>query len=126
MLLLGTFAATAVLLAVVGLYSVLATAVSQRGHEFGVRMALGARGADVLGLVMGRGMLLTAGGLAIGILGAMAMTRLLTGLLYEVSPGDPLTFVAVAGVLLSVAALACWLPARRATRVDPVLVLRRE
>jgi len=125
-LLLATFAATAVLLAIVGLYSVLATAVSQRHQEFGVRVALGARAGDVLGLVMRRGLLLTAAGILIGLLGALALTGGMRSLLFEVSPSDPATFGAVALLLLAIAALACWVPARRATRVDPVLALRRD
>ena len=126
MLLLTVFAALAVLLAAVGIYGVLSYAVNQRRREFGVRMALGARGADVLRLVIGDGMRLTLAGVAIGATGSLFASRALGRLLYGVTPSDPLTFAAVAGVLALVALIAVYFPALRATRVDPMTVLRSE
>jgi putative ABC transport system permease protein len=126
MLLLTVFAALAVLLAAVGIYGVLAYAVSQRLREIGIRMALGARHADVLGMVIGGGMRLTLAGVAIGTLGGLVASRALGRLLYGVTPTDPLTFAAVAGVLALVALVAVSFPALRATRVDPMTVLRSE
>jgi putative ABC transport system permease protein len=126
MLLLGSFAAAALVLAAIGLYGVIAFSVAQRTREIGVRMALGAQHRDVLRLVMGRGILLTAAGLAIGMGGTIALGRLVAGLLYGVRPADPATLLAVALFLAAVAALATYLPARRATRVNPVVALRAE
>ncbi len=126
MLLLATFAAAALVLAAIGLYGVIAFSVAQRTREIGVRVALGAQHRDVLRLVMGRGFLLTATGLAIGIGGTIALGRLLAGLLYGVRTSDPLTLLAVALFLAAVSALATYLPARRATRVDPTVALRAE
>jgi putative ABC transport system permease protein len=122
--LLGSFAGLALLLASVGLYGVLAYAVSQRSREFGVRIALGATRADVMRLVLGRGIGLTILGLATGSLGAWAGTRAMQSMLYGVAPNDPATFAAVVGVLICVGLLACAVPALRATRVDPIVVLR--
>jgi predicted lysophospholipase L1 biosynthesis ABC-type transport system permease subunit len=125
-LLLAVFALAAVALAAVGLFGVLATLVRQRAREFGVRMALGARSADVARLVLRRGMALAGAGTAVGLLGALAVNRLLGALLFEVSPTDAATLAAVALVLLAVAALACALPARSSARVQPATALRAD
>jgi ABC-type antimicrobial peptide transport system permease subunit len=124
--LLGIFATVALALAVVGLYGVLAYAVTQRQREIGVRMALGAQRHDVLGLVIGQGMRLAVIGIVIGLLGSFALTRVLQNLLYEVKPSDPLTFTAVTSLLCLVVLFACWFPARRAARVHPMEALRYE
>ncbi len=126
LMLLGIFAGVALALAVIGLYGVLAYAVAQRTREIGVRMALGAQRRDVLGLIVRQGMTLALVGVVLGLLGALGLTRWLTSLLYEIKPQDPLTFAIVPVVLAVVALLACWIPARRAARVEPMEALRYE
>lgn len=124
--LLSGFAALALTLALVGIFGVIAYTVSQRTHEFGLRMALGARGTDVSRLVVGWGGRLALLGVALGLALAWGLTRLMASLLNGVSPTDPATFIGVALLVLAAALLACWLPARRAARVDPMVALRRE
>jgi predicted permease len=123
-ILLGALAALAMTLACVGIYGVTAYLVTQQNHEIGIRVALGADSGNILGLVLGRGAKWTATGVGIGIAGAIFVTRLMRSLLFGVSPFDPLTFLTVALVLTFVALAACYIPARRATRVDPIVALR--
>ncbi len=124
--LLGGFSGIALLLAAVGLYGVLAFNVAQRGREIGIRMALGARRSDVLGLVLRQGMTLAMSGAVVGLLGALALARFLGSLLFEIKPNDPTTFAVVPLVLMVTALFACWFPACRAARVDPMEALRNE
>ena len=123
---LGLFAFLALFLAAIGIYGVLAYAVAQQSHEIGIRMALGAQRRDVMRLILIQGARLALGGLAIGTLAALGLTRMLSSLLYSTSLSDPLTFAVMATVLLAVALLACYIPARRAMRVDPMTALRCE
>jgi putative ABC transport system permease protein len=125
-MLLGIFALLAVSLAAVGLYGVISYSVTERTHEMGIRMALGAERSQVLRLVIKQGLSLSAVGIAIGIAGAIAATRLLTSLVATVQPGDPLTLAAIVLFLLAVATAACTVPALRAMRVDPMSALRYE
>ncbi|HKC87690.1 MAG TPA: ABC transporter permease, partial [Blastocatellia bacterium] len=126
MLLVGLFAGLGLLLAGVGIYGVVSYSVAQRTNEIGIRIALGARAADVVRLILKHGLALAAIGVAIGLSGSFALTRLMKGLLFGVSATDPLTFAAIALLLIGVALMACWIPARRAARVDPMVALRRE
>jgi ABC-type antimicrobial peptide transport system permease subunit len=124
--LFGVFAAIALVLASVGLYAVIAHSVSQRTQEIGVRMALGASGQDILSMVFAQGMRQLSIGLAVGLLAALGVTRVLSSLLVQVTPTDPTTFVLISLVLGAAAAFGCLIPARRAMSVDPVIALRNE
>jgi ABC-type antimicrobial peptide transport system permease subunit len=124
--LLGLFALLAMILAATGIYGVMSYSVAQRTQEIGVRMALGARPLDVLLLVVRQGMMLVLIGVVIGLAGALVLTRVMSSLLFAVTERDPVTFVVVAALLIAVAFIACFVPARRATKVDPLLALRYE
>ena len=124
--LLSAFAGLALLLTAIGVFGVMSQSVAQRTSEIGVRMALGAQARDVLALVLRRAIAVTSAGLLIGLAAALALTRLLTAFLYDVRPSDPATFITVAVLLSGVALAACYLPARRATRIDAVSALRTE
>ncbi len=126
MVLLSAFAAMAVLLSSIGIYGVISYSVAQRTHEFGIRMALGAQRGDVLKLVVGEGLTMALIGVAAGLVAALALTRLMTSVLYGVKPNDPATFVAVPLLLIVVALAACYIPARRAAKIDPMVALRHE
>jgi putative ABC transport system permease protein len=124
--LLAAFAALSAMLSAVGIYGVMSYAMTQRTHEIGVRMALGAQPRDVLRLALKQGMLLALAGVALGLIASYWLTQLMTKMLFEVSPTDPATFIVIAFLLTGVALLACWIPARRATKVDPLVALRNE
>jgi ABC-type antimicrobial peptide transport system permease subunit len=123
-LLLGVFASVALVLAIIGTYGVIAHATAQRTQEIGIRMALGADRRTILRMVLAGGLRIAAAGLALGVFGALALTQVLSGLLFGVSARDPLTFVLVPGALLVVALAACLIPARRAMQVEPAVALR--
>jgi putative ABC transport system permease protein len=122
----AVFAALALLLAAVGIYGALSYSVSQRTREIGVRMALGAQTGDVLRMVLAQGLKITLGGIALGFVAALGLSRFISSLLYGVRASDPLTYASVALLLALVALVACFIPARRATKVDPVITLRAE
>jgi putative ABC transport system permease protein len=126
MLLLTIFGAIAVLLAAIGIYGLMSYSVEQGTHEIGVRLALGAARRDILAMVVGRGMRLAAIGVVVGAIAAIGATRVLSRMLFGVRPTDPATYATVIGVLAGIAFVACYLPARRAMRVDPILAMRQE
>jgi putative ABC transport system permease protein len=124
--LLGVFAAVALLLAAIGIYGVMSYAFSQRTHEVGIRMALGAQQLDILRMALVEGMRIVVIGLVVGLAGAAVVTRFFQSMLFNVAPSDPITFLTAAAVLAGVAFFACYIPAQRATRVDPLVALREE
>jgi ABC-type antimicrobial peptide transport system permease subunit len=123
---MAIFGAIALTLACLGIYAVISYSVEQRRREMGVRLALGAPPANLLAMVLGEGLVLAAAGIGAGVLAALALTRYLASLLYGVKPADPVVFASVAGILAASALAGCYFPARRATRVDPMVVLREE
>jgi putative ABC transport system permease protein len=124
--LLGLFGAVAMVLSAAGIYGVTAYTVTQRTHELGIRIALGAQVSDVLKMILGQGMAVIGVGLVVGLAAAFVLMRLLRSLLFGVGENDPLTFVAITAVLVFVALIACYIPARRATKVDPLVALRAD
>ena len=126
MIVLGMFAGVALVLAAVGIYGVVAYSVAQRTGEIGIRVAMGAQRRDVLRLILGQGSRLIFTGVLLGVVSGLALTRLLRSMLFQVSAADPLTFASVAAILAGVAFLACYVPARRAMHVDPLVALRYE
>jgi ABC-type antimicrobial peptide transport system permease subunit len=126
MQIVALFALTALLLAALGIYGVISYIVSERTHEIGIRLALGAQNTNIMQLVLRQGLGLAIAGAGVGLIGALIVSHLMTGLLYGVAPTDPVTFAGVAVLLLGVAMLACYIPARRAMRIDPLLALRYE
>jgi len=126
MLLLSAFALTALFLAGVGIYGVVSYSVRQRTQEIGVRLAIGAARRDVLTLIVGGGMKLAIGGVVLGLAGALGAAQLITAMLFNVTPFDPASYVATAALLLTIAAVACYVPARRAMNVDPLVAIRQE
>ena len=126
MVLMGMLGSLALILAAVGIYGVMAHSSMQRTHEIGIRMALGARGSDVLRMVLAHGMRLTSIGLALGLAGSLVVTRLLGAAMFWIRPSDPAAFFGTIALLAAVAALACYIPARRAARMDPLVALRHE
>jgi len=125
-ILLGVFSGIALLLAVVGIYGVMSHSVTQRTNEIGIRVAFGASGRDVLGSVLGRGLIVIGIGMAIGLAASLSLTRIINNALYGVTSTDPATYGVVLITLLVVACLACYVPARRALRVDPLVAMRQE
>ena len=125
-LLLGIFAAVALTLAAVGTYGVMSYAVAERRREIGIRMAMGAEAGVVLGMVLRHGLVVAGAGLVLGVAGALALTRLMTSFVFGVTTTDPVTFLSAPAALAAVALIACYVPALRATRVDPVVVLKEE
>lgn len=123
---LGAFAVAALIMAMVGIYGVIAYLVTQRTHEIGIRMALGAQQSDILVLILRQGMTLVLTGIAVGIVGALGLSRLMKSLLFEIGPTDSLTLIAVPMFLASTALLASYIPARRATKIEPMVALRDE
>ena len=125
-LMLGLFASVATLLAAIGIYGVMSYSFSQRTHEVGIRVALGAQRLDILRMALGEGMRIVVIGLAAGLAGAAIMTRFFRSMLFDVAPADPITFFSVSAILAGVALFACFIPAQRATRVNPLAALREE